>query len=232
MKVLAIDTASDSLDLALENAQAFFSTTSLAGRRYSEELVPRMIAMCAQGDLALSDLDLLVCANGPGSFTGLRVGMAAVKGVALGASIPLVSLSTMEVYQYPLKALKQPVVPVLDAKKDRFYCAIFIEGQRITSDLDSTPEEFADLVSSYPSIVVTGPDAALFAPLLEEALQKRHSATLVCPDHLSHRDYGEALIQLGKALLKSRGPDDIGMGPTYIRKCEAELSLEAREAHP
>jgi tRNA threonylcarbamoyladenosine biosynthesis protein TsaB len=230
MKTIALDTASDSLHLVLQTDTVYASMVKSAGRRYSEELVPQMISLCVEAGVRLADLDLIICANGPGSFTGLRIGMAAAKGIAMGAEIPLVSLSTLEVYHYPVRQISIPVVPVLDAKKNRFYCAVFHQGARLTPDFDSTPEELCTHLVQFPKIFLTGPDATLFAPKLVEALAACHANTLVVTDDLSHRDYGEALLALGKESLQNRGPDDIGSGPTYIRKSEAELSLLERKA--
>ena len=230
MKTIALDTASDSLHLVLETDTTYASIVKSAGRRYSEELVPQMIALCTEAGIKLANLDLVICANGPGSFTGLRIGMAASKGIAMAADIPLVSLSTLEVYYYPVRQMDIPVVSVLDAKKNRFYCAVFHQGVRLTPDFDSTPEELCTHLTQFPTIFLTGPDAAIFAPKLIEAIAANDLNTLVVIDDLHHRDYGEALLALGKKLLLTRGPDDLGIGPTYIRKSEAELSLQERIA--
>ncbi len=230
MNIIALDTASDRLHLAIETGSAYMSMTKSAGRRFSEELVPQMISICADAQLKLSNLDLIVCANGPGSFTGLRVGMAAAKGVALGADIPLVSISTMDMYQYPLQNQTSVVIPVMDAKKSRFYCPVFQNGMRLSADLDITPEELCPLIVRFSEVLITGPDSQYFSILLSQALATEKSTTKVLADHLQHRDYGESLIQLGRMALEKRGPDPISSGPTYIRKSEAELSLKERLA--
>jgi tRNA threonylcarbamoyladenosine biosynthesis protein TsaB len=228
MNIIALDTASDCMHLAVDTGSSYMSMTKSAGRRFSEELVPQMIALCNDAQIKLSDLDLIVCANGPGSFTGLRVGMAAAKGVALGAGIPLVSISTMDIYQYPLQNLPSVVIPVLDAKKSRFYCAVFQNGERLSKDMDSTPEELCHVIDQFPEVFITGPDALKFSILLRQAINTNNRSIKVVADHMHHRDYGESLIQLGRKALEERGPDAISSGPTYIRKSEAELSLEER----
>ncbi|PKL12052.1 MAG: tRNA (adenosine(37)-N6)-threonylcarbamoyltransferase complex dimerization subunit type 1 TsaB [Spirochaetae bacterium HGW-Spirochaetae-8] len=230
MNAIALDTASDSLHLALQTDTAYASIVKSAGRRYSEELIPQMLTLCTEAGIKLADLNLIICANGPGSFTGLRIGMAAAKGIAMGAGIPLVSLSNLEVYHYPVRHIGIPIVSVLDAKKNRFYCAVFHNGSRLTPDTDSTPIEMCAKLNLYKKIFLTGPDAMIFAPKLREALTACAADTVVVVDDLKHRDYGEALLVLGTQLMRSRGPDEIGMGPTYIRKSEAELSLQERIA--
>ncbi len=230
MNAIALDTASDSLNLVLQTDTAYASIVKSAGRRYSEELVPQMITLCTEAGIKLADLNLIICSNGPGSFTGLRIGMAAAKGIAMGADIPLVSLSNLDVYHYPVRQLDMPIVPVLDARKNCFYCAVFYKGSRLTPDLDTTPEELCPHLTKFPKIFLTGPDAVIFAPKLIQALAAGGSNSVVVVDDLNHRDYGETLLLLGKELLRTRGPDEIGVGPTYIRKSEAELSLQERTA--
>lgn len=230
MNIIALDTASDCMHLAIDTGNTYMSMTKSAGRRFSEELVPQMISLCNDAQIKLSDLDLIVCANGPGSFTGLRVGMAVAKGVALGAGIPLVSISTMDMYQYPVQNQSSVVIPVLDARKSRFYCAVFKNGMRLSMDMDCTPEDLCHQIDHFPEVLVTGPDAQGFSILLRQALVANNSTTKVVADHLQRRDYGESLIILGINELEKRGPDPISSGPTYIRKSEAELSLEERLA--
>jgi len=228
MKIMAVETAGDALHLALQTEREYFSTTSTLDRRFSEELVLRMQNLCTEGGIKLADLSLIVCANGPGSFTGLRIGMAAAKGVSLAANIPLVSLSTLEIYQYPLAFSDIPVVCALDAKKNRFYCALFIRGERQSADMDVTVARMCDLIASYPRVIVTGRDAGNLASQAAKELERRNLTVSVLADPLAYRDYGESMILLGKELFEKNGPDDIGSGPTYIRKSDAQVYLEER----
>ena len=229
MNTLALDTASDILHLALETDAGYFSETRTVGRRFSEELVVRMKSLCASAGLQLTDLDLIVCTNGPGSFTGLRVGMAAAKGVALAASIPLVSISTMEIMSYPLASVETPVLAVMDAKKKRYYGAFFTKGVRMSPDCDMSVRQLCERIGEYPSVIITGNDAEKVAALISDEVTQLAISTNISVDSLHYRDYGESMIQIGKNLLNTRGADDIGSGPTYIRKSDAEVSLEERK---
>lgn len=231
VNILALETSGEVLHLALKTDRDFISHTQTIGRQFSEELVPRLISLCGEAGLALADLSLIVCANGPGSFTGLRIGMAAAKGVALAAGIPLVSLDTMDILAYPLSHSRLPVLCAVDAKKQRYYCALFKNGKRESNDMDASIPSIADLIGGYDELLVTGPDAQELAALLRDEITKRGGKTIFYIDTLKYRNYGESMIFLGKKLLKEEGPDDIGSGPTYIRKSDAELSLEERDAN-
>lgn len=228
MNILAVESASDTLHIALQTPEQYISHTHTIGRKFSEELVPRMKALCEEAHIRLKDLSLVVCSNGPGSFTGLRVGMSAAKGIALAADIPLVSLSTMEIHAFPLRHAGIPVLCVLDAKKHRFYGALFDHGNRIVKDTDATIGMMADMVAPYPAVLLAGPDASRALPLLGDEVTKRGLHTKLLLDELKFRDYGESMIILGRNLLDQSGPDDIASGPTYIRKSDAEVSLEEK----
>lgn len=230
MNVMALETSSDVLHLALSTEKDFICTTRTIGRHFSEELVVRMKQMCGELSITLADLSLIVCTNGPGSFTGLRVGMAAAKGVALAAGIPLVSLDTMEIFADPLRDVEMPLLCVMDAKKRRYYAALFQKGERLTVDMDVSLDTICDEITTFDGVMVTGPDAPMVAAALRDEVTKRNKSTIIYLDSLRYRSYGETMIRLGKKLLEEQGPDDIGSGPTYIRKSDAEVSLLERQA--
>lgn len=120
MNILTVDTATETMRLGLaigdeENPMDLFCERMLlSSGMHSEHLVPEMIAMCSEMGITLKDLSLLVCTSGPGSFTGLRVGMSALKGIALGGNIPLVSIPTMDAIQKAVGFFPGAVVPVID----------------------------------------------------------------------------------------------------------------------
>ncbi len=231
MNILAVDTSTEVMHLALETGTQFESRTLSVGLKHSENLVPEMMAICERAGLALKDLDLLVCTKGPGSFTGLRIAMAACKGVASGSGKPLVSISTLQTMQEPVKWFDGAVVPVIDAKKHRYYSTIFEKGERVIPDMDCDPSELVELLEGYASVLVTGPDAQKFASLLEEAAKDAGLTIGFSVDTLIQRDLGESLIQLGKLQFAEKGSDDIGEGPVYIRKSDAEIALEEKLRH-
>lgn len=229
MRIMAINTAQGALHLALQTEAGYCSTVSTLEEHVSEKLVPRMRNLCGEAGITLAELSLLVCAHGPGSFTGLRVGMAAAKGVSLAAHIPLVSLSTMEIYQYPFAFCSTPVLPALDAKKRRFYCALFKHGVRLSEDLDATPSQVYDMLSIFDTVLITGPNGSDLAEKLREDPSYRSLADRMIVDYLFYRDYGESMIRLGIERYKTHGADTSMQGPVYIRKSDAQLVREEED---
>ncbi|MFA6783695.1 MAG: tRNA (adenosine(37)-N6)-threonylcarbamoyltransferase complex dimerization subunit type 1 TsaB [Sphaerochaeta sp.] len=228
MNILGVDTSTEVMHLALVigDDQSLFQRyevqTIHTGLQPSETLVPQMLSLCKRNDLTFKDLDLLVCTNGPGSFTGLRIGMSALKGIALAAGIPMVSISTMDVLYGCVSYFSGAVVPVIDARKKRFYTALFADGKRQTPDLDCDTQKMATLLQGHPETLVTGPDAAAFAAQLTG-----YEGRLLI-DEIPNGNLPLTLVKLGLEKYRKLGPDDIGTGPTYIRKSDAELALQEK----
>lgn len=223
VNVLAFDCATEVLNIGLSCEGRFESRSIKAGLNHAEHLMPNTLDLLNRANLTLNDINLIVCTKGPGSFTGLRIGMATAKGISLGLHIPLVSVPTLQVYQLPYSWFNQAVLPVIDAKKQRYYGAIYKNGTAITEIMDGSPGDFAKLLNGFSSVLVTGPDAKPFAQLLKTEIPQ----TTELFTTFSTYDHAESLIQLGTHLFTERGSDRSTSGPLYIRKSDAELALDA-----
>ncbi|HHU87937.1 MAG TPA: tRNA (adenosine(37)-N6)-threonylcarbamoyltransferase complex dimerization subunit type 1 TsaB [Spirochaetales bacterium] len=228
MKTLAIESSGELLHITIENNGQFISQTRLNDKSFSEVIMEEVVTLCEKVNLKLKELELVVTARGPGSFTSLRVGYASAKGIAMAANIPLVSLSTLQILAYPLKELRMPILAALDAKKGRYYCALFEGGNRLSDDLDATIEEIVALIAPFKEVLITGVESeALYNKLCDE-ITKGALSTKIYRDELIYRDLGESMIKLGKKLYLDQGGDPPSKGPTYVRKSDAEVSLEGR----
>ncbi|WP_320130716.1 tRNA (adenosine(37)-N6)-threonylcarbamoyltransferase complex dimerization subunit type 1 TsaB [uncultured Sphaerochaeta sp.] len=228
MNILSVDTSTEALGLCLaqsteENLFSRFETRTLVnGSQHSEKLIPEILELCERNKLRLQDIDLLVCTNGPGSFTGLRIGMSSCKGIALAAGIPLVSVSTMDAIYEGFSFFDGAVVPAIDARKNRFYSAVFAEGKRQTPDLDCAGEELAKLLEGYERTLVIGPDAKAFARQLGTYRGK------LIVDGNPSANLALILVRIGLEKFRTVGADDIGTGPAYVRKSDAEIALQEK----
>lgn len=226
MMVLACDTATAVMHLALvrfeANKQTYYETSATTlGNRHSELLVPRILALCSRNAMDIKDLDLLVCTSGPGSFTGLRIAMSTLKGISLAAGIPLVSIPTLDAYQGCVKTYPEAVLAVIDAKKQRFYTALFVNGKRESEDLDVSVEQIEQLISNYPSVLLIGSDAALLSTKFSEATR-----TKVQVEEYASAALALVLAEMGMRQYETLGSDDIAKGPSYVRKSDAEIALQ------
>ncbi len=230
MNILVNDTSSQALTVALKT-DSFFESRTSEGRsvQHSERLMPTVMELCADARITTKDIDLLACTRGPGSFTGLRIGMAAFKGMAYALDKPLVSVSTMEVLANCVPYFDGAVVTVLDAKKQRWYLGAFEKTEavanRIMADTDGTEADLVEVLKSYSRVLVTGPDAEAFAKVLSDMYGDEKT---IIADTVSKAAVSTSLIQCAVRRFEKDGADDIGQGPVYLRKSDAEIALEER----
>jgi len=129
---LALDTSTAWASVALYDGRAVLAeTTWHAQRRHGDELFPTIERMLTYARLSLAaDIDRVAVASGPGSFTGLRVAIAAAQGIARGAGAALVGVSTLDVLAYPHAPSKQRTCALLPAGRTEWYAAIYQERNR------------------------------------------------------------------------------------------------------
>ena len=162
MRVLAIDTALEAcsaavLDTELGTIVAHESLPMLRG--HAEALLPMIARVMDRAGLEFAALDRIAVTTGPGSFTGLRVGIAAARGIALAAGKPAVGLSTLAAYAAPLIAADDtlPVVVAIDARHDHVYLQLFGPGGRtiVAPRLAPLREALRAAASGAPRLVGT-----------------------------------------------------------------------------
>jgi tRNA threonylcarbamoyladenosine biosynthesis protein TsaB len=168
MRVLAIDTALGACSAAVLDTEraAVTAHESLAMQRgHAEALMPLVKRVMERAGLAFADLDRIAVTTGPGSFTGLRVGIAAARGLGLAAAKPVVGLTTLAAYAAPFIAADDtlPVVVAIDARHDHVYLQVFGPGGRtiVAPRLASMREALRAGASGAPRL--TGTAANLLA---------------------------------------------------------------------
>ncbi len=126
--ILAIDTATQYAGLALFGQTGIYAEEAwYAGRNHTIELIPRIVRMLKLANLKVADLTALAVSLGPGSFTGLRIGLAAAKGMALPHKLPLVGVPTLAVVAYPFRARGWPVWAIAQAGRGRILAACYAQ---------------------------------------------------------------------------------------------------------
>ena len=230
MNILAVDTSAMQLLVALKKEnkiEEHFSQSE--GMKCSEIIMPQIINTCESAALQLRDLNLIVCTRGPGSFTGLRVGMSVCKGLSLGLGVPLVSVSTLEYFASQIRNFEGAVVSALDARQNKFYLGVFEckedSCKRISEDMDAQAAGLRPILAGYDNILVVGPDSNAFAALL----QQEEPEKLITTDAQWRVSPGTALIETGLHYFEKNGADSLAQGPFYIRKSNAEITREEGE---
>ena len=162
MKALAIDCAVTKLSVAAKNEGNTIKLTLDIGMKQSEKLLPAIDYVMKEAGLSAKDLDYTTVTLGPGSFTGLRLGLSALKAITLSDNVPLYGIPSLEAYSWPYKKAIETVLPVIEAKEDEFFYSFYIRGEKIRNEEDSGIEEILKQIDAESSVLVCGPGAKTF----------------------------------------------------------------------
>lgn len=192
---------------------------------HSRTLLPMAEDMLKNAELRLSDVDLIAVAHGPGSFTGIRIGVSTVKGLAWAAEKPCVGVSTLEAMAWHGLAVGGYICPVMDARRSQVYNALFkIENGRpvrMTEDRPIALEELAKEVTALGAPVFLIGDGAA---LCFEYFTAHGVPCVMAPDNLRWQDaWGVAMA----AADKTPGNAD-ELLPVYLRLSQAERERQER----
>ncbi|MDR1287035.1 MAG: tRNA (adenosine(37)-N6)-threonylcarbamoyltransferase complex dimerization subunit type 1 TsaB [Treponema sp.] len=237
MNILAIDTAADVLSLALGTEEGVWSAAARAGQRHSELLMDLADSLLKNAGLDPGDLDGVACMKGPGSFTGLRIGFSAAKGIALALDIPLVSSPTLDCMAFPYASWPDLVLPVIDGKKGRFYTALYRGNRRCSQFMDAAVTEIARRISEHAPggekenraerIIITGSDAGMiYEDLFSACRGLAPGVLLLAGAHSGRMGWGVELLEMAKKSIADESQDEREGGPEYVRKSGAELNLK------
>ncbi len=220
MNILAIDTVTPVLSVTASSDSNGTITISVAsGGQHAERMLEAIDQAANLAGFDARDTELVACAEGPGSFTGLRLAFSAAKAIAMAADCPLVPVPTLPCYASPFAGCPGCVISVLDAKKNRFYAQVFRRGQAVTEALDIDERAIMEYVDVSERIFVVGPDAELFSEKLTAAVP----ALDVTPLPSAELGISAELIKVAKNYRQSyteNVPDYAG--PIYVRKSDAE----------
>lgn len=158
MKILALDTTAEVCTAAIcENTKLIAEMTVNTGNTHSQTLLPLIEQILKISETSLDEIDCFSCSTGPGSFTGVRIGVATVKGIAYGKNKPCVSVSTLEALAYNLIGYEGIICPVMNARRNQVYNALFEckNGNltRLCDDRALSIEELDEELSSSEQMV-------------------------------------------------------------------------------
>ncbi len=179
MRILGLDTSGKTASAAIldtESGILLGEHTVYTSRTHSQVILPLCKELLEECRLGMEDVDCLAAAVGPGSYTGLRIGIAVVQGMAMARNIPCTGVSTLEALAVRILGA-EPVLAIMHARADLFYCAKFRDGERLTQDAMLTAEEIAGKLLE-PSIRLTGDGGA---ELLRQLGEQRDGIKLVHP---------------------------------------------------
>ena len=229
MKVLGINTATNFGSIGLVDGDGVLGEYSLnVPGTHSERLMTCIDRLLTDTKVPIERIDGFAITLGPGSFTGLRIGISTVKGLAFATDRPVVGVSTLEALALNVRDCSNQICPILDARKRETYAALFRVAssrrmKRLTPDLVIAPRDLAELIDG--SVTFLGDGLKVYGGYLKRRLGRR--ASFVSPELGYVRGTIVALMG-AKLLMKGKVLDLSSFGPHYIRRSEAEIKDEER----
>ena len=225
MKVLGVDTSTSCGSLGIIDDDAVVAEYALLrDETHSTRLVPAIQALLKEARLDLNKIDGMAVSLGPGSFTGLRVGLSAVKGLALAAERSVVGIPTLDALASNLPFTPYVICPLVDARKGEVYTALYKDGEGGRVE-QLTPYQVVaplDLLEKLPlqETIFLGDGVEVYGELIKERFGEK---ALFAPPHLRFLR-GSTVAEIGLQRFKKGETDDISsMVPIYVRPSDAEI---------
>jgi len=228
MTILAIDTSTACLAVALiKDGELIASKNYARQMKHAKHIVRIVASVLDEARVSITDLDCIACGVGPGSFTGLRIGHAFVKGMSVAHTIPLMPFSSMELLAQNIKKNHEKIAVVLDARRERFYVSVYKRNRSglktLTKDRLVCEKDLKDILSAHDDIAITG-DALkrhrdLFSSMLAEELLYGEKLWRVSAKHMA-----PLLTQKKRKMITN----PVALVPAYLRVTEAEEKLGER----
>lgn len=231
MKILAFETSAKAASVALmENGKLLGESYQNTGLTHSQTLMVMAEDLLKTAGLTAQDVEAVAVAAGPGSFTGVRIGVAAAKGFAWGAQLPCYGVSTLEAMARNLGVWQGYVVPAMDARRSQVYTAVFHAEKgvlaRQEADMAISLGELKEKIKNFEETVFLVGDGALlcYNTLLEEV-----PGLVLPPEHRMHQR--AAGVALAAQVMADDGDPGNGaeLTPNYLRLSQAERERAARE---
>lgn len=225
MKILALDSSAIAATVALcEDGRLLAEYTVNNGNTHSETILPMVESVLAHFALTPSDIDLFAVSCGPGSFTGVRIGVATVKGLAFGRKAPCVGVSTLEALAENARVCRGLICPVMNARRSQVYTALFrSDGKTLTRLLPDSAmslTELDGLLSVYgEEVAFTGDGYGLLADSITQTPIRE------IPERLRHQSAFSVATVAYREYLDGKAVSDKELKVNYLRPSQAEREM-------
>lgn len=223
MKILALDTATPSLSVAVTDGQAVLAEITLSsGETHSKHLMPVIEQMLGLSGLAVADLDGFAVTKGPGSFTGLRIGISTIKGLATATAKPLAGVSSLNVLAVQAGESSFLICPLLDARRKEVYFARYRTEGGVLKRLS------VDQVGSVEAVVPEAGKDCLFigngVGLYQTVLKKIMGSRAHFEPGFQNIIRAAVVAHLGREKIERNQTDPVDtFEPIYLRKSDAKI---------
>ena len=231
MKILGIDTSTKFCNLGIIEDENVLIEHTINGskKKHSSILVPAIKDLLKTMGLKMEEINGIAISIGPGSFTGLRIGLCVAKGLCYARSLPLLGITTLDAMAFPLKEIPYLICPVLESKKDEIYDVVFRGGDSLHRVMDYKCEDIQSLLVRLSplkeKIIFLGDGIKKYRDIIKEKIGK--DALFIDPQ--LNLPVATSIAFLGLNKLKKGEEDDIStITPFYLRKSEAEIIWEKK----
>ena len=218
MKILAVDTSSEICSVAiLENDNVIVENSLNDGKTHSENLMTIMENTLEENKIKLSDIDLIACSVGPGSFTGIRIGVSSIKAIAEVLDVPVAAVTSLEALAKNVELKDVTIVSLIDAKNDQVYAGIFDDEYNKKEEyIADSIYTVIERVKGYDNVIFVGNAAVKYKELLDSNFEN----VVVAENNL------QSASSVGKIGYKKHKEKDLTSAdtimPMYLRKSQAE----------
>lgn len=225
MKILAFDCSSKTMCVAVSDGEKVLAAAySEENRNHAPFLMPLINRVMAEANISFKELELIGVTIGPGSFTGLRIGIATAKGLSDTLDIPMIPIFSLDALALGFAEYRSIIVPMLDARKNQVYAAVYDNRQgKMEKLMEATPlspvQELAPLLKNFQEIIFVG-DAL---PSWGEKIQDVYGHRCVFVQDKPQGIAGESLVKIASAAKSWELTRDIT--PYYIRGVDAKAKF-------
>ena len=233
MKILGIDSSGMVAGVALVEDETLVAEYSINHKKtHSQTLLPMLDEIVKMTELDLETIDAIAVASGPGSFTGLRIGSATVKGLGLALEKPIVPVPTCHGLAYNLWGTGQLVCPIMDARRNQVYTGIYaFEGGEMLVRQEQDAMDIHDLIERLnamgETVIFLGDGVPVYRLIIEQEMKQPF---MFAPAHMN-RQRAASVASLG-AMYYQQGKYESADAhvPVYLRKSQAEREREEKLA--
>ena len=230
MKVLAIESSAVTASVAIMTEDTLIAEYTINYKKtHSQTLLPMIDEICRMTETDVSDIDIVAVSDGPGSFTGLRIGAATGKGIALAKNKPMVAVPTLEAMAYNLIGDDRLICPVMDARRKHLYTALyrFNHNNELECLMDKSLlsyEEFCGKLNGmkddiHTDIIFTGDGIDVARDYFDEELTCDYN---YAPAHLRSQKAGSVAMAALDMYKAGEVTDAAHLSPDYLRPSQAE----------
>ena len=229
MKILAIESASITASCAVSQNDIILGEYSLSHKKtHSEKLMPLIESLLSDMEINLDDIDVIAISEGPGSYTGLRIGAAIGKSLAFAKNIPIANVPTMKSLASNIYFTDKYIVPVMDGKAGRVYTGIYKwVNKRLTTIKEQFPANIEDLIEMLNQInepiILNGDGSVNYKSIFDEMMKIK---PLFSPNQFNYLK-ASSLVSIGYEIAKSQETmKAFDFSPKYLRLSQAERNIK------